>query len=72
VSLESHLGWYEVLGGDENLPSVNKTKHPTRGRERYKREGPKLREKEETTNEGGWKEEIINEGRLQEEHEQIK
>jgi hypothetical protein len=51
---------------------VNKTKHPTRGRERYKREGPKSREKEETTNERGLQEEIINEGRLQEEHEQIK
>jgi hypothetical protein len=42
------------------------------GEERYKREGPKSREKEETTNEGGLQEEIINEGRLQEEHEQIK
>ncbi len=42
------------------------------GEERSKREGPKSREKEETTNEGGLQEEIINEGRLQEEHEQIK
>jgi hypothetical protein len=32
-----------------------------------------LRDKEETTNEGGLEEEIIDdEGRLQEEHEQIK
>ncbi len=38
----------------------------------YKMEGPKSRQKEETTNEGGLQEEIINEGGSQGEHEQIK
>jgi hypothetical protein len=42
------------------------------GREMYKMEGPKSRQKEETTNEGGLQEEIINEGGSQGEHEQIK
>jgi hypothetical protein len=44
------------------LPSVNKTKHPNKGKKRYKMEGFKSRQKEGTT----------NEGRPQGKHEQIK
>jgi len=48
---------------NENLTNINKTKHPKKKRkERYKREGPKSKQKKETT----------NEGRLQLEHKQIK
>jgi hypothetical protein len=47
---------------DENMPNINKTKHPSKNKERYKREGPKSKQKEKTT----------NEGILQLEHEQIK
>lgn len=49
---------------DENLPNVNKTKHPTTkgGEKGYKMDGPKFISNEKTTNWG------ISQG----EHEQIK
>jgi hypothetical protein len=38
---------------EENLPNVNKQSIQTRGKERYKMDGPKSKRKEKTTNEGG-------------------
>jgi len=35
----------EVLKCDENLPNVNKTKHPKKGGKRYKMEAPKSKHK---------------------------
>jgi len=43
------------------VPTVNKRKHPEKGGERYKMEGPKL-----------WQKKTTNVGKLQGEHEQIK
>jgi hypothetical protein len=34
-----------VLKCDENLPNVNKTKHPKKGGKRYKMEAPKSKHK---------------------------
>ncbi len=46
---------------DENLSNINKTKHPKKGENKIQDEGSKFRQKEE----------IINQGRLQGEHEHI-
>jgi len=52
----------EKNDGDENLPNINKTKHPTKGEKKVQDGRNQLQAKKRTTNKGG----------SQGKHEQIK